>query len=796
MSNPHSQPPHPSEDRSNPVPDTNDVPQTPPQSAASSATGEPVVLLQQILNRLQRMEGGLSQHEQWLRRIELEQRPAEPAVTQAAAPVPLPTAGVAGAPSSELNRLIGALTLDRDRANKTLAEAQAQLGQYQQELLSLRKQIAEMQNKVLERDRQLSTLKETVDKHRQQAGSLQTEAGRQLKQRQDQLEQLQARLAGIEQQAAARERQLQAALDEAAARLQSLSAARQETSDTNHAPRFNRIALAASLAAALVSTVLTAWLYQRAQSPALYTASALVTAPRCSAQALERAAATTAQRHPGLEAIANPKFGTIELRLDTPDAKAGVATLNALAAKLVEQLPQPNETAASQPASQPEGRTLAARIARATQQLATTSQPAAAALTGGADLPGNWKTHIEERVRLLETLGQLAARIEPKSIGADAAKITAEQVAQAESSSPQLRTEFEALKSREDQLAGRLVISIEAAGVQFQNLRETLTAADAYLQKLSQESHPEEVSKQLQAIRDSLKTWDHALNGLEEQWRTQRGRLGAAGTPDALAVQGGLEKSARQFVTDVVAASDAQKKAIELIGQGQDQTTKRLVLRNALVKELAPATGAQEAVLTSARSVILTENVELTAIVQRLDALRRQVEQRRAQIAASVQQDRLNRLQQEQATQVADARRQHAQITQRLTELDGELLALGGQAVQWVADASHTATALAARLSAQEQRAEALAQLLQLHERFAGQIAAAPVPAAPGLLPARLLSTDSGAGRSWTPLLVGLLPLLGCAITILVTAQVLSSRRSHETIEAYARSLKEMSRGT
>jgi chromosome segregation ATPase len=739
------------------------------------------------------MEGGLSQHEEWLRRIEQDAR------TTGEVSTPSPTAAALtnlspDAEPDELRRLLGELTIERDRTAKSLAEAHTQLGQYQQELLSFRKQVTELQNRLLERDRQLAAMKDAANKHRQTATSLQSEAERQIKQRQEQLESLQARLIAVDQQRTTREQELQAALDRAAAKIEKLSTnIKKPPTDTGWS-RFSRFAVVASCVAAFVSAGLTVVLYSRANAGVSHTISGIISIPTADAGQLDQVVAQATEIDKGLRASADPKRGIVELRLETTRDQEGITAVNRAAQALLDRLPTVLQPATA-PASQPEGQALTARVAEFQQKLASSSQPALGDLATAKELPDRWNAMMTERTRVLESVKQLGGRVEPKAITTDAANVTAEQIAKAETANPQLQSEVEALKTREDQLTHRLRVSIEAASVQLQALRDALTTADAYMQKLTQESHPEEVGAQLKIVRDSLKTWDNSVSELSTQWQTQQTALKAGGTIDALAIQAALEKSSRQFVSTVTAASTAHAKALEVIGQGQDQTTKRLVLRNTLVKELAPVSTAQEAVLTAARSVILTDNVELTAIVQRFDALRRQVEQRRVQIAGALRQDQLNRLQHDQATQVAQARREQTELTTRVAQIDAELLKLGEQASQQAANACRQADLLAGRLGLTQTQVDSLQQLRAMHEQFARQVQSLPPLPAPTYIPARTLVGEPSTLNTVTALLLGLLPAVACTVGLIIAWFVQSSRQSQETIEKYARSLKELSRG-
>lgn len=776
-----------------------------PSDPREPGRGASVAVLQEILQRLQRMEGGLTQHEEWLRRIEQEQRPAGEASAEDAPPL----AGAnesshGGRDAQELSRLVGELTLERDRTSRALAEAQSQLGQYQHELVALRRQTAELQNRVLDREGQLSKLKEVAQRQQSQAGSLKVEVGKQLEQREEQLQAALQRISAIQGEIAERDgriAELQAALSASADRFDKLARQWDDAKDaqTSRAwTRFARWAVAASLLAALTSAGLLTYMFHDRQHRRDVLVSGLVTLPGADADALERIAATARERHDGLQALPDARACTIELRLAATDAHTATSAVSDIAGRILADYPAARTTLPDRPTTQPEGRSLVEGIERINARLAApTTAPAQAqvaeSIAAAADLPGRWRTLMDSRAEIAAALDDLSGELEPLPVSADSAEVTPEQIAKAEAANQQLQSELDALKTREDQLAGRLRVSIDAAGVQFQALRESFVDAETFVNKQIQEQPPEEVVEQLEVIKASLATWEQALRTLEQAWQTQRSALTGEAT-DALAVQAALEKASREFLTKVVAATSESNQAIERIGQGQDQTTKRLVLRNTLIKELGATTTAQQAVARAARSVVLADNVELTAIVQRLDALRRQVRQRRDQIASALRQDRVQRLQTREASRVADARRRHQALTVQMQQADAELVALGEQASRLMRQLGENLEHASEQAALRRELAVQLDRLVGMYDRFAGQVASLPSLPKPSEVPPRVLAGEPGGPSLRTLLLIGLSPLLVCGLALLVAWQNVTSRQSRETIEDYARSLKEMSR--
>lgn len=761
-----------------------------------------VELLQQILARLHTMEGGLSQHEEWLRRMEQEHhQQATPADYAESSTAPISAALGKPAGEEDIRRLIGALTLERDRANKNLAEAERHIGQYQQEMAGLRRQIAELQKLTADRDRQLATSKDASNSQLEQARTAQADAQRQLQDRQQQLQLVQSRLQAFEQQTKAKDKriaELQAAVAQAAAKLEyaaAQSAARAATgavdAESNQRwPHFARVALVVTVIAGLASAGLTTYLYERARASTSRSAGCTIILPGANTQAVQQCAALAAQ-HSDIVATPDLKLGRVELTVSARSGHAAILRLDEVAKAIVATLPPPAPIAAP-PASQPEGQRLAARILESHRQAAAMSQPAGSEDIHAADLVAQYKALQAERRKINDTLADLARRVEDKPAVPSSADVTADQIAKAEAANPQLQAELEALRQREEQLTGRLRIAVDAAAVQFRSIHKALATVDGEFDKLLKDEHPEEVTKQLQTMRESLKTWDRAVSGLDTQWQTLRKALQNAGTVDALAVQASLQKSAQTFVADTTAATNDLTRAVNAISQGQDQTTKRLVLRNNLVKQLSPVTTTQDAVLTAARSAILTDNIELTAIVQRLYSLRKQVDQRRSLIATGLRQTRIVQLQQNNAALLSQIREEQSQLKQRAATIDADLLRLGDAGTQAAASLAGLAGSLNSQTSMQQREIQDLLQLVSLHEQYAQKMASLPAPPGPTYTPARMLIGTATAPSPATALLIGIMPVLVSSLALLITGLIAASRRSRNTIEEYARSLKDM----
>lgn len=720
-------------------------------------------VLNEILNRLQRMEGGLSRHEQWLRRMEEERRQMESKGEPADIPAPA---------DSELQQVIGTLTLERQRDQKALAEAQQQLARYQKELQALHQKSNDLQNRLSKREQQLTALNSAATSARQQ------------------LEARDRRLT-----------ELQRELDEAARQFDALSermGARDEGPDGSAAARgstrFLRFALVAAFASAIASVGLTGWLHHRQPESGLQTVSMTLLLPGTDARTF-RSCVQQAEREPEVAVYPNSKRGTIELRHRTPNVRAGIDRLNKLGQTLVSEIQAPAYLSATHPAEQPEALAIAARIVESDHRLNGAAQAAPdppienpAALAEWAD---RWQRLTAERTRVTERIEELRNELENLQDQPAAAPVEAEQLARAEAADPQIQAESEALRQREDQLATRLRVTIETATLQFQLLQEKLNEVAEQLKEDLRADHPEGVADHLTTIGESLTNWSQALTELDSAWKQQQTVLEAQESADPLEIQSELEKSSRTFIQAVTGATDAITRATEAIGQGQDQTTKRLVLRNALTKQFALVAAAQQSVSSAVRAVILSENVELTAIVQRLDALRRQIQQRRIQLAATLRQEKLTSLQNQRSVQAAQLRQEQRTLTARAAEIQSQLLELGEQATQGAAQLARFAQQRSEQAALLQRQNTDLKTLVSLHERFMADLAELPAPPAPDYLPATALADSGRASLRISALLLGITPVLGCAAFLAMLGLIISSRRSRRTIDEYARTLKE-----
>jgi len=562
------------------------------------------------------------------------------------------------------------------------------------------------------------------------------------------------------------------------------------------------LAIVLFVLAGLVSAALMRHLYEGRRQIQEYWANGTIVWPGATGEMVERWE-ETARSH-GVQMAYDKTSGTLELDAKAENASLAVKKVDEVIRQIVNTTAKPMSVITIAPASQPEGRRLIDRVALTRQELASASQPAAETasmveLASVAELADRYKALQADRQQAQEALAEVARHIETgRSTTTSPAKISANQIAQAEAVNQQLQNDQEALKEREEQLVGRLRICLDAAAVKFQASHKEIEDASAGLDKLLKEEHPQEIAKHLNTIVEALKTWQKALGDIEPRWNEQRKNLESSNDVDGLAMLAVLQGTAKTFVTDTTAARAAMMQAIEAIGQGQDQTTKRLVLRNKLLKDLNAVIIAQDSTTTAARTAMLSDNIELRAIVERLELLRHQVQTLRAQITDNLRQEQSSRLQRDRETTVTHAKQQQLTLNQKIAQLDEELIRLGEKGMQIVATIGNQTNAWQSRSIKQGQQVADLEQLLKFYEQYAKQIrsnetSTVPIPA---VLLARPLPRSSIDGRPalGKVAMVAAAPVVSAALLWSIVAMVAAARRSKETIDEYARSLKSPAR--
>ena len=781
-----------------------------------------VNLLNQVLTRLDRMEGGLSQHEQWLRRIEQEQSPElsteetvlpeavpmvappmlAPAMAQAE-PEPVtaevPQLASRGPELQELERLVGSLTLERDRVKAALGEAQQHLGKYQQDLQLARRQLAEQQKQQTELARQSAVVQRSVAGERDQARTRLADVEKQLASHEQRAEaaerQLKEARAGLEQAAARlaeqdqRFEEMRRRLDQAAARFdhlaqQTRSSAeerrRRGLADESRWPNTARIMVAAVALLAVAAAIITGSLYEAGRPAA---------APRDSGLLLTTGGeALIGQCRRQLEAIG--------AKVTRQDLRAGLLEFDSpgdpdsVGQAIVAAFPP-----STQPTATPEQ--LDARNARAGQiakldRILSTAPASAPALAARSpELTRRWGELRRQRDQMLASMAAAEQRLRQLAPTLSEITLTPAQLADCQAADRRLQADIEALAQRQDQLAARLRAGLQSVEQQLGTFDPAVVEADNVLGRAAGEDHHPEVISHLKQMREVLSTWSKNSTAFGRNAEHFRAQMNALPPPDWMAVQTGLEAAARALAEGLAAGRANLDQHLKGIGEGQEQMTKRLVLQTALTRDLAGLASAEQAMVSATTALVAAQDVELAAILQRLSGLRERVTMDQQELIANVRQARLAELQQAHEKMLAQAGQERSQLEQQLASNSTALLQLATQAVAAAGESGVQLAALADQLDLHRRRARLLTEAVQDVEA-----ATAEAPLAGSAPPVRYLRipapppADLEMPRLPRAVLTALAPLLMFLVASLIVWMMMSSRRTERVMESYARSLR------
>jgi hypothetical protein len=483
-----------------------------------------------------------------------------------------------------------------------------------------------------------------------------------------------------------------------------------------------------------------------------------------------------------VEADAPAAVVRISLTAAQPDratsmlAAAGSATMEAWRAARAASTQPANARAAE----------LAARLADFDRRLARPqTQPASA--DSLATAVQNWRELIGQKQANLVAAQATATRAAVPSPDEQSLAIDAARLKAAESADPRLQADTSVLTQREEQLAGMLRASLEAGEPRFGKLTDTAAAA---VKATREHEAPDaaETGAILKKIVQSVEAWSTSGAALAEGWRKAATELARPGA-DALAIHTALEPLARRFIDESASAADAVSKQLESLAQGGDEPTKRLVLRTALAHELQPALDAREALASAARTVLASENLELSAVRQRVAGLRTQVEQQRERIRENVKRTLLASARSAHDTDLAEAQRQRAALADRAAQLDAELLKSADLVLDRVEDAQSRLAAAAARADLYRQRGDLLKELAQL-----GEQAQARAAAAPRFITGPTERVNSPERRIARAVLAGLGALLLCAFGFTATGVLSSWRRSERELTRSLKTLEKVAK--
>jgi hypothetical protein len=373
-------------------------------------------------------------------------------------------------------------------------------------------------------------------------------------------------------------------------------------------------------------------------------------------------------------------------------------------------------TSASVPGSRPSSLTehegIRQRITEIERLLAAATRPAVAMDEEGTRLVALWTAAEAQRREVEVAIASLSnaetgSDVDPASIQIDASEIQS-----AASADTKLSSEIEALQQREVEFNQALTRITEGSDSAFKILDQAVADGTARIERAMKEEYGSRIRESLANLKQILGGWKEAAAAMSSDWSVQRDAL--AGGADLLTCQTELDRAARQFIDAGSASLIQYRQTLDAISQDTDEPTKGLVLSRALTKDLQPARDAQQEVVKLARSATLTGNLDLATTVQRVAGLRRQVNDRRARIEASLRAKILDDLKKHREQTV---RQRREQLTQRAEDLDREIREHIENVRSLVRRTDQRQAELAAWAKLQDERAAALRTLADIETR-------------------------------------------------------------------------------
>jgi len=472
--------------------------------------------------------------------------------------------------------------------------------------------------------------------------------------------------------------------------------------------------------------------------------------------------------------------GVIELCITTTQPADQQARMADLIRSVLDRFADARPAVAtSQPMPDEPRRLLAEKLTQIARQLDTLGPgPSDDSLEAGTALVADWIADEAELAEVRSSLTALDAQAQVPLPSPEEVSLDPVRVRLAEQANSQLQAELEILAQREAEWSETLSQLLNGGDDAFERLRQRATDGLTRLDGVLAGDYPPDAQRALKTCRASIQTWREQGDVFFVAWQT--GRQSVANSANTAKHDVRLERSANTFIDETAAATAAFDEALASIGLNSDQPTKGLVLRRALARDLKPLIDARDEGVRLARSVSVTDNVDLAALHQRVTGLRRQVADRRGQITDRLRRQAISE-QRDQRAQAIAAQRET--LTHRADELQ--------QTIQ-----RHVASARAMIERSRRVR-EDLTQRLALYRRQVDVVTmlAEQVPTASAdrvelhALPVRVVLAELPYRRRWMALCYGGAVLLGYVVIRFGIHVVRSSQQNRRAIEAYTRQL-------
>ena len=389
-----------------------------------------------------------------------------------------------------------------------------------------------------------------------------------------------------------------------------------------------------------------------------------------------------------------------------------------------------------------------------------------------------------ERARISERLSTLSQQLIAPAIRPDAIEVDSSRLKSMEETDAAYQADLTALRQREGYLTELLQKALAGARNHFDTLIKTTADGRTYIQQVQQKSVGQDVDAQLVTLNAVLAEWSEAAKKLQAVWEQEWSHMTDVDTKiDPISTLKALEPQVREFVDTTGAGMEKYRTALEAIGRGSDQLTTRLVLRNQLTLRLSPAVEARDEVVFATRSTLVSDDLEIAAMVKSVSGLRARVAQRREAFKTALRQEEMATARAEQDASLGKIRAERDALTLRASELDQEIVKYFQTIEKQIASAkpSETNASEDQRKAMEQEFAAVKRQLQQLEAKAAAASQVKPAQAPPAItagrrvtyIPARIVALEPSEDQKvrqaaiigGTPVAVGLVIGLLFAIT-------------------------------
>lgn len=494
-----------------------------------------------------------------------------------------------------------------------------------------------------------------------------------------------------------------------------------------------------------------------------------------------------------LEIDVDVAAGLLTLTHMSRDRSEGIGLVDGIGRDILNQMPAvtdpPGATASPDSATVAKVEELKQTLSAIDRQLAEERVPEGVD-TGNesVELITSWSSTESDRRKLAERLAALGNPPDTSAANPGTIVLGPARLAQAEQQDGRLQADLTALTQREQDLEAALDEILSEGAGPLARLADEIETGSQRVEQVFGGDYGDAIQQSLLTLRDAIETWESAREVLAAAWKRTDAPPEESTPADSVARQRDLEQAARAFVEQTSGGLVRFQAALAAIGQDNDEPTKGLVLQRGLNQNLAPLVSTRAAVEAAARRLILADNLDLTGLVQRVTGVRRQVDQRREQIASTLRE------------QLADEWISHANakwheerttVESRMADLDRRMEEHVAKARALMRRQADAAALLAELVRLYRMRAEASRELSSL---LPGTPAGSSASGARSIhyVPARAEPLRrSPSDRGLRAGLAGIIAFAGCLLVWVGGRGWLSRQRADATIEEYTRQLEE-----